>query len=175
MTSADREQMPRRIGFGAFPRYKPWIHETNAMITKTLRQTRAQKRTNDSSSFTIASRASKRINPANLPPFSLMRPSSEKIVISASLEWKGQTHTVQERRGDYNTIAAYPCRRPVAKSLGSCAGVTFTAPVPNAMSTSTLSVMIGIVRELKGCCKNFPCRLCTQQPKTMCPISRPKE
>lgn len=104
MTSADREQMPRRIGFGAFPRYKPWIHETNAMITETLRQTRAQKRTNDSSSFTIASRASKRINPANLPPFSLTRPSSEKIVISASLECKGQTHTQSKKEGGTTTL-----------------------------------------------------------------------
>ena len=36
-------------------------------------------------------------------------------------------------------------RLPVAKSLKSCAGVTFTAPVPNFGSTRIASVMIGIV------------------------------
>ena len=39
---------------------------------------------------------------------------------------------------------------PVAKSLKSCAGVTFTAPVPNFGSTRIASVMIGIVRSTNG-------------------------
>ena len=36
-------------------------------------------------------------------------------------------------------------RRPISKSLGSCAAVTFTAPVPNSGSTSS-SAMIGTIR-----------------------------
>ncbi len=36
-------------------------------------------------------------------------------------------------------ISSSPWRLPVAKSLKSWPGVTFTAPVPNAMSTSTAS------------------------------------
>ena len=33
------------------------------------------------------------------------------------------------------SICGSLCRRPISKSLGSCAGVTFTAPVPNSRST----------------------------------------
>jgi hypothetical protein len=48
------------------------------------------------------------------------------------------------------------CRCPVSKSLGSCAGVTFTAPVPNLGSTSTASAMIGKMRPVKGCLMVLP-------------------
>eukprot|EP00884_Botryococcus_braunii_P011914 jgi/Botrbrau1/20723/Bobra.0058s0052.1 len=43
------------------------------------------------------------------------------------------------------------CLWPVAKSLGSCAGVIFTAPVPKLMSTSSASVMMGIFLPSSGC------------------------
>ena len=41
------------------------------------------------------------------------------------------------------------CRRPISKSLGSCAGVTFTAPVPNFGSTCS-SATTGISRFMIG-------------------------
>ncbi len=46
---------------------------------------------------------------------------------------------------------------PASKSLGSCAGVTFTAPVPNSGCASS-SVMIGISRFISGSSTFFPCR-----------------
>ena len=66
------------------------------------------------SAFNTSPRASSRIMPANWPVFSAIAPSSVKIVISSNL-----------------------CRRPHRKSLGSCAGVTLTAPVPKDISTRT--------------------------------------
>ena len=47
-------------------------------------------------------------------------------------------------------------RWPVSKSLGSWAGVTLTAPVPNLGSTSTASAMIGISRSTNGCLSSLP-------------------
>ena len=41
------------------------------------------------------------------------------------------------------------CRSPIEKSLGSCAGVTLTQPVPNSGSTN-LSETIGIVLPTNG-------------------------
>ena len=41
------------------------------------------------------------------------------------------------------------CRWPISKSLGSCAGVTLTAPVPNSGSTCS-SATIGIRRPVSG-------------------------
>ena len=46
-------------------------------------------------------------------------------------------------------IAGSLCRWPIAKSTGSCAGVTFTAPVPNAGSTCS-SATTGIIRLVSG-------------------------
>jgi hypothetical protein len=40
-------------------------------------------------------------------------------------------------------------RSPISKSLGSCAGVTLTAPVPKRMSTAS-SAMTGISRPISG-------------------------
>jgi len=40
-------------------------------------------------------------------------------------------------------------RCPIAKSFGSCAGVTFTMPVPNSGSTNS-SAMTGISRLTSG-------------------------
>mmetsp|Transcript_15180 Transcript_15180/g.43541 ORF Transcript_15180/g.43541 Transcript_15180/m.43541 type:complete len:211 (-) Transcript_15180:909-1541(-) len=79
------------------------------------------------SSASSSTRASKRIIPANMPQLSAILPSSVKTVISSS-----------------------PCRRPQAKSFGSCAGVTLTAPVPKLMSTSTGSRMSLILRATNG-------------------------
>mmetsp|Transcript_6391 Transcript_6391/g.18101 ORF Transcript_6391/g.18101 Transcript_6391/m.18101 type:complete len:212 (-) Transcript_6391:910-1545(-) len=74
--------------------------------------------------------------PANCPvPLPLMRPMSSRMLILSSL-----------------------CLWPVAKSLGSCAGVIFTAPVPKLMSTRTASVMMGIFRPFTGCLTCLPCR-----------------
>ena len=53
-------------------------------------------------------------------------------------------------------ISGKSWRLPVAKSLKSCAGVTFTAPVPNFMSTRMASVMTGTLRSTKGCTSILP-------------------
>ena len=50
------------------------------------------------------------------------------------------------------------CRCPVSKSLKSCAGVTFTAPVPNSGSTRTASAMTGISRSISGSTTVLPIR-----------------
>ena len=72
--------------------------------------------------------AAKRFMPLNLsPPSSFTVPSSVSMLINSS-SW----------------------RLPVMKSLGSCAGVIFTAPVPKDMSTSSASQMMGILRPLNG-------------------------
>ena len=52
---------------------------------------------------------------------------------------------------------AQPCRSPISKSLGSCAGVTLTAPVPNAGSTYS-SATIGISRPSSGSTTVAPTR-----------------
>ncbi len=46
-----------------------------------------------------------------------------------------------EPSGPITTTCGRLCRRPISKSLGSCAGVTFTAPVPNSMSTNSSSTI----------------------------------
>ena len=50
-----------------------------------------------------------------------------------------------------------PCRRPISKSSGSCAGVTLTAPVPNSGSTCG-SATIGIRRPDSGSSTSRPTR-----------------
>ena len=80
-----------------------------------------------------ALRASKRSIPANGPPSALTVPFSSKIGIIGRL-----------------------CRCPVSKSFGSCAGVTFTAPVPNLGSTRIASAMIGNSRFTNGWRTIFP-------------------
>ena len=52
--------------------------------------------------------------------------------------------------GPMTTIAGRPCRFAIAKSLASCAGVTFTMPVPNSRSTRIGSSMIGSSRPTIG-------------------------
>ena len=47
------------------------------------------------------------------------------------------------------SISGRLCRRPASKSLGSCAGVIFTAPVPNSRSTIS-SAISGISRCISG-------------------------
>ena len=49
------------------------------------------------------------------------------------------------------------CRRPISKSFGSCAGVTFTAPVPNDGSTWS-SATIGMLRFVSGSVTCLPIR-----------------
>ena len=62
-----------------------------------------------------------------------------------------------ERAHPSNQSAAGYGASPAWKSLGSCAGVTFTAPVPNSGFASS-SVMIGISRFISGSKTFFPCR-----------------
>ncbi len=88
-----------------------------------------------SRAFFTAPRAFLRSRPAKGPALSLRVPSRLKMLISSSL-W----------------------RLPVAKSLKSCAGVTFTAPVPNLGSTRMASVMTGTLRSTKGCTRSLPWR-----------------
>ncbi len=53
------------------------------------------------------------------------------------------------------TGISIPWRIAISKSFGSCAPVTFTAPVPNSGSTNS-SAMIGIIRFTKGSRTFFP-------------------
>ena len=71
--------------------------------------------------------------PANWPPKAVIDPSSLRMLMNSRL-----------------------CRLPVAKSLGSCAGVILTAPVPKFMSTSSASQMMGSRRPSSGCLTCFP-------------------
>jgi hypothetical protein len=68
-----------------------------------------------------ATRASATDSPVNGPALGFMVPSAFNMLIIGS-----------------------ECRWPTAKSLKSCAGVTFTTPVPNAGSTRIASAMIGM-------------------------------
>ncbi len=92
-------------------------------------------RPSSASFFLTARRASKRSRPAKGPPSSLILPSRVRMLISSR-----------------------PWRLPVAKSLKSWAGVTFTAPVPNFMSTRIGSAMTGTSRSTKGCLSFLPIR-----------------
>eukprot|EP00951_Prasinocladus_malaysianus_P044178 scaffold564654_cov23-Prasinocladus_malaysianus.AAC.1 len=73
--------------------------------------------------------------PANWPPLPLMHPTSSKTLTNSR-----------------------SCLFPVAKSLGSCAGVIFTQPVPKLMSTSSASQTIGILRPSTGWTTCLPWR-----------------
>ena len=53
-------------------------------------------------------------------------------------------------------MSGSPLRLPASKSSKLCAGVTFTAPVPNFGSTSSASAMIGKVRSSSGCFTCLP-------------------
>ena len=63
-------------------------------------------------------------------------------------------------------MAGRPCRRPISKSLGSCAGVTLTAPVPNVGSTCS-SATIGISRPTNGSITVLPTR-CAYRSSSGC-------
>ncbi len=85
-------------------------------------------------SSTICFRHSKRSMPSYLPAFSFIVPSS----------------FMTRTRGN-------SWRLPTSKSFGSCAGVIFTTPVPNSMSTYS-SATIGISRPTIGNVIVFPTR-----------------
>ena len=74
----------------------------------------------------MRSRATKRSRPRKSPAASFMTPPSSITTTSAS-----------------------PWRRPIWKSLASCAGVIFNAPVPNLGSTASSATM-GISRRTSG-------------------------
>ncbi len=80
-----------------------------------------------------ALRASKRSRPANSPASAVIFPS-----------------------GPITTTDGKPCRCPAAKSLTSCAGVTFTIPVPNSRSTRIPSSITGSSRPTIGRTAVFP-------------------
>ena len=52
-------------------------------------------------------------------------------------------------------IVSKLCRSPTSKSFGSCAGVIFTAPVPNSLSTYS-SATTGISLSVKGSRSSLP-------------------
>ena len=81
-----------------------------------------------------AVRAANRSRPSNSVPLPAMCPVSSMIVGIGS--W---------------------CRRPISKSLGSCAGVILSAPVPNAGSTCS-SATTGIMRPTSGSSICLPMR-----------------
>ena len=84
----------------------------------------ATMRPSDRRSATTAGRASNRSSPWNRPG-AVMMPRSSMM-----------------------SSAGRSCRWPISKSLGSCAGVTLTAPVPNAGSTCS-SATIGMRRPVE--------------------------
>ena len=84
--------------------------------------------------FIIATLQSYLFIPLNSPPFSFNVPSSLNILITSKL-----------------------CRLPQRKSLGSCAGVILTAPVPKDISTKISSAIIFIfLSGKKGCINSLP-------------------
>mmetsp|Transcript_6419 Transcript_6419/g.15540 ORF Transcript_6419/g.15540 Transcript_6419/m.15540 type:complete len:241 (+) Transcript_6419:1367-2089(+) len=85
-------------------------------------------------SLMISWRALNRCMPLYFSPHATLRvPSSLRMLMNSSL-----------------------CLLPMMKSLGSCAGVTFTAPVPKSISTASESWMMGMRRPVIGWTRNFP-------------------
>ena len=85
-------------------------------------------------SSTICCRASNRSSPAYLPARWFILPSKP-------MTWRTSS----------------PCRRPISKSVGSCAGVTLMTPVPNFGSTAaSATTFIRIVPSTEGISSSFP-------------------
>ena len=78
------------------------------------------------------SSASSCVSPASSPASSFIRPS-----------------------GPITDGSGSPWSRPISKSSGSCAGVTFRAPVPNSMSTRS-SAITGTARSTNGTSTSRP-------------------
>ncbi len=96
---------------------------------------RATRRPSASSAATTAARASITVRPRKRSgTASVMRPSSPITDTCSS-----------------------PCLRPISKSFGSCAGVTFSWPVPNSGLTKS-SAMIGRRRPTSGWIAILPTR-----------------
>ena len=91
-----------------------------------------------------------------------MRPSSRSAATMAkrasmrSRPWNGPG-TVITARSSMIVSMGRSWRRPISKSFGSCAGVTFTAPVPKPGSTCS-SATIGISRLVSGSATVVPIR-----------------
>ena len=66
-----------------------------------------------------------------------------RLVAVEPLEAVGRRQADARLGGHHVDASGRPCRRPISKSVGSCAGVTFTAPEPKAGSTAS-SATIGI-------------------------------
>lgn len=75
---------------------------------------------------------------------------------SRSRPWNGPG-TVMTARSSMTVRNGRSWRAPISKSFGSCAGVTFTAPVPNSGST-WWSATTGIVRSVSGSLICLPTR-----------------
>mmetsp|Transcript_7328 Transcript_7328/g.12633 ORF Transcript_7328/g.12633 Transcript_7328/m.12633 type:complete len:200 (+) Transcript_7328:2154-2753(+) len=112
ITSLLRLHSPSLISLSAVPLNRPFSFNISTTVTRAL----------------------KRGWPVKGSPFSLMHPSSSKMLMNSRL-W----------------------RLPDLKSLGSCAGVILTAPVPKAISTISASWMMGMRRPLMGWITNLPC------------------
>ncbi len=67
-----------------------------------------------------------------------------------SMPWKGPASAVMRPSGPMTDRRGSAWRCATSKSLKSCAGVTFTAPVPNFGSTSTASATTGNSRPVSG-------------------------
>lgn len=91
-----------------------------------------------------------------------IRPSARRAATIAeraskrSRPWKGPW-TVITPRSSRTSMDSRPWRWPIAKSFGSCAGVTLTAPVPNSGST-WVSATTGMVRSVSGSLIRLPIR-----------------
>ena len=66
-------------------------------------------------------------------------------------------HSCARRRSSHRSVPNCDAR-PSSKSLGSCAGVIFTAPVPNSRSTIS-SPTIEISRSINGSTTFFPIKV----------------
>ena len=91
-----------------------------------------------------------------------MRPSSCRARTTAGLASNRSSPSngpcaVIRPRSSSTVTDGRPCRRPISKSFGSCAGVTFTAPVPKSGSTSG-SATIGMRRPVSGNSTSMPTR-----------------
>ncbi len=93
---------------------------------------------------------------ATIRPCSRSAPTMALRASNRSRPSKGPG-TVMTARSSMTVIDSRSWRRPIAKSLGSWAGVTLTAPVPNSGSTC-VSATTGMVRSVSGSLIRLPTR-----------------
>ena len=89
-----------------------------------------------------------RPSPAGRPPRTPLPPGGGPRTGPAPGSGRGAARLIRAS-GVMTSMLGSSCRRPISKSVGSCAGVTFTAPEPKPGSTAS-SATIGIRRSTSG-------------------------